>query len=97
MLIAILAIILINFTKFHIKLVLKNNTTLEHLDSKRAKTLIVTEYSLGRYNNWISVFGKNRLLWFIPISLTPMVSDGIIWMKGDKEFNAQTLTTESKN
>ena len=92
----VLGFILTSFTKFHVELILKNNTTLEHLDAKRNKAGIVREYDLGRYNNWVSVFGKRKVFWFLPISTVPMVSDGIIWMKNDREFNAQTFTMESR-
>ena len=93
----VLGLVLGSFTKFHLELILRNNTTLEHLDAKRAKNPITNEFNLGRYNNWVSVFGKKKIFWFLPISSVPMVSDGIIWMKNDKEFNAQTFTMESKN
>ncbi len=92
----ILGFVLGSFTKFHIELILKNNTTLENLESKRNKAPITKEYDLGKYNNWISVFGKKTIFWFLPIPVVPMVSDGIIWMKKDKEFNAQTFTMESR-
>lgn len=92
----VLGLILGSFTKFHIELILKNNTTLENLDAKRSNAPMTREYDLGRYNNWVSVFGKKKILWFLPIPSVPMVSDGIIWMKNTKEFNAQTFTMESK-
>lgn len=92
----VLGFVLGSFTKFHLSLILSNNTTLENLDAKRTKTPITREYDLGRYNNWISVFGKKKILWFLPISSVPMVSDGIIWMKNDKGFNSIVMTTENK-
>ena len=93
----IILFILGSFTKFHLKLILQNNTTLEHLDAQRSKAPITREYDLGRYNNWVSVFGKKKALWFLPVPSVPMISDGIIWMKKDKEFNAQTFTMESRS
>jgi hypothetical protein len=61
----ILFFIIANFTKFHVELILKNNTTLEHLDSIRAKKEIIKEYDMGKYYNWISVFGKKKVFWFL--------------------------------
>lgn len=92
----VLGFVLGSFTKFHISLILSNNTTLEHLDAKRSRTPRTREYDLGRYNNWISVFGKKKILWFLPVSGVPMVSDGIIWMKNDKNFKSAVLSTENR-
>ena len=93
----VVGVVLGTFTKFHLKLILQNNTTLEHLDAKRNQAPITKEYDLGKYNNWVSVFGKKKIFWFLPVPSVPMVSDGIIWMKNDKQVNAQTFTLESKS
>ena len=93
----ILIFIIGNFTRFHVALILKNNTTLEHLDSIRTKKPVTREYDLGTFNNWVSVFGKNKFFWFLPVTTVEMVSDGIIWMKSNKQYNQQTVTLENKN
>ena len=90
----VLGFVLGSFTRFHMMLILNNNTTLEHLEAKRSKAPITREYDLGRYNNWISVFGKRKIFWFLPISSVPMISDGIIWMKNEEGFGSAVLSTD---
>lgn len=44
--VVILFVIIVNFTVFHIKLVLDNNSTLEKLEAERSKIPITREVSL---------------------------------------------------
>jgi len=54
------AITLLLFGGFHASLVLKNCTTLEFGQANR--------FSEGSaYKNWVTVFGPNPLLWFLPV------------------------------
>lgn len=74
------------FLKFHIELILRNYTTLETLELKRqAKDAekVESEYDIGKYYNWIQVFGKNAWSWWLPIFLGSEgpSGDGVIWPK----------------
>lgn len=54
---------------YHIYLVLKNKTTLEAYSQPRFKNSEQDKYrfSLGASRNLASVFGDNKLLWFVPV------------------------------
>ncbi|KAJ3431220.1 s-acyltransferase [Anaeramoeba flamelloides] len=54
----------------HINLIFQNMTTIEHYEYNEAPEL-VNVYDLGKKQNWIQIFGNNKLLWFIPIYTTP--------------------------
>lgn len=50
--------------------------------------MVLSKYDMGRYYNWLQVYGNNVLLWFIPITtqsgndrLTPgnPLGDGILF------------------
>lgn len=70
-------LILTNFTKFHINLVLNNSTTIESFD----KSSNSVSYNAGTSKNWRQVFGKNPYLWFTPIygATGKPDGDGVIW------------------
>lgn len=50
--------------------VLNNQTIIERSDKERfsSKEVTTNYYDLGYYKNFTAVFGKNPLLWFLPIS-----------------------------
>lgn len=54
---------------YHIYLVLKNMTTLEAYQTPRFKNVEQEQYrfNLGACRNFRSVFGDNKLLWFLPV------------------------------
>jgi palmitoyltransferase len=73
--VAIILILLLGpFTITHLKLVLRNSTTLEHLEKHSAKN---NPYNLGWYKNICQVFGSNPLLWLIPIRTSQ--GDGVVF------------------
>ena len=75
----VFSIIITMFLKFHIELVLKNSTTIESLDKEHAEEN--AKFNVDKGTNWEQVFGKNKILWFIPIfseSSRP-VGDGLSW------------------
>lgn len=80
----IIFVAILNFLRFHISLILDNYTTLEILDLKRkgkGDNPPPSNYDMGKYYNWMQVFGRNWLTWFIPIfrhSEGPS-GDGVIW------------------
>ncbi len=73
------------------ELILRNYTTLETLELKRQNRdveVTVSEYSIGRYYNWIQVFGKNSLTWWLPIfpGAQGPSGDGVIWPKAQSSL-----------
>ena len=76
-------VIIGKFFKFHIELVITNSTTIESLDKEHKKENQM--YDIGVYENWIQVFGENKLLWFLPFedeSGKPC-GEGLSWKKKD--------------
>ena len=76
----------------HIRFALGNLTTIESLEKKfswvsvRTSTNFVynteqgsSPYNVGVYNNWVDVFGKNPLLWPLPVNTLP--HDGCMFSK----------------
>lgn len=60
----VFSFIITKFYMYHIDLVLDNLTTIESLDAenKTKKRFFIT-----RYENWVQVFGENKLLWLVPM------------------------------
>ncbi|KAL4479503.1 hypothetical protein ABPG72_011825 [Tetrahymena utriculariae] len=93
-------IVIGNFTKVHIDLILVNSTTLENLDRKRQskndpnQTPQINIYDMGEYYNWIQVFGSDYWLWPFPIFLKNYgpAGDGILWPSRYEHY-----ISESKN
>lgn len=75
----ILSGVLIIFVKFHINLVFTNSTTIESLDKEHANENI--KFKLSYKENWLQVFGTNKLLWFFPIIAEGgrPEGDGLTW------------------
>lgn len=63
----VMGFILVQFFKFHIKLILENKTTIETLDHKGAE--FHSRFDKGKWENWIEVMGVNKYLWFIPLKV----------------------------
>ena len=61
----IMAYILSQFLKFHIKLILENKTTIETLDNKGKE--FHSKYDKGKLENWYEVMGITKWLWFFPL------------------------------
>ena len=61
----IMEVILIQFLKFHIKLMLENKTTIETLDHKGKEFL--SKYDKGKCENYYEVMGTSKCLWFFPL------------------------------
>jgi hypothetical protein len=79
------------FTKFHLHLVLINSTTIESLD----KTTQFSKFSLGVYQNWVQVFGRNPLMWPLPFfGMTGKpVGDGVAWIASSNEEHVDHMPT----
>jgi len=53
------------FLMFHTMLVLKGKSTIEQCDKKKK----IPNYDRGIRKNFLTVFGKNPLLWFLPVKV----------------------------
>jgi palmitoyltransferase len=75
----ILLTIMSFFFSFHVKLVISNMTTIEHMEKKRNNE--VTNYDMGLYYNFVQIFGKNPYLWMIPVFMRSgkPIGDGVVW------------------
>jgi len=73
------SIIVFNFTKFHIYLIIENKTTIETIDVKTEK--YQSPYDLGKFNNFIQTFGRNKVLWVLPFKIITghPLGNGIEW------------------
>ncbi|MCQ2816864.1 MAG: hypothetical protein MJ252_06330 [archaeon] len=67
------------FFKFHLKLVFTNSTTIESLEKEHQNENL--KFRLSLYENFIQVFGENKLLWFIPYVSEKgrPCGDGLTW------------------
>ena len=76
-LILLLALILTNFTRFHLQLVLNNSTTIENFD----QSLNTVSYNMGGIKDWNQVFGRNPWLWGVPVygETGKPIGDGVTW------------------
>eukprot|EP01017_Pseudomicrothorax_dubius_P049622 TRINITY_DN924_c0_g1_i1.p1 TRINITY_DN924_c0_g1~~TRINITY_DN924_c0_g1_i1.p1 ORF type:complete len:399 (-),score=48.06 TRINITY_DN924_c0_g1_i1:77-1273(-) len=57
-----LTVIVTGFCGFHFWLVLRNKSTIEYCEKKDAR------YHVGKFRNFLMVFGENPLLWFFPFN-----------------------------
>ncbi|EKX40894.1 hypothetical protein GUITHDRAFT_142504 [Guillardia theta CCMP2712] len=76
-------VVLTGFTGFHYMLLLKNMSTIEHVEKRDpTKKDQVNPFDLGREKNWRQVFGDDVWTWFLPIappSSSKSVGDGVHW------------------
>merc|ERR1740121_1648378 len=75
---AMCIVTLTNFTKFHVRLVLENYTTIENLEREEGTK---SKFDIGRRRNWEQVFGSNTWLWWLPqhTQASRPVGDGVRW------------------
>merc|ERR1711966_480378 len=77
-LMAAVSVVLTGFTGFHYMLLLKNMSTIEHVEKRDpTKKDQVNPFDLGRERNWYQVFGSNPWIWFIPVGQA--AGDGVHW------------------
>ena len=62
--VGILSGVIFVFFKFHVRLVINNSTTIESLEKENKNDN--AKFNLSPYDNWIQVFGANKLLWLFP-------------------------------
>ena len=79
--ISLIVVLITNFLRFHLTLILENKTTIESIEKK--SEAFESPFDIGRKRNWEQVFGVNKLLWPLPLvcsSGKPTV-DGVYWPK----------------
>merc|ERR1711871_204415 len=65
----IITMVMLGFTGFHYSLVIRNVSTIEHVEKRdRSKGDADNPYDQGARANFEQVFGKNPLLWFLPVA-----------------------------
>ena len=91
----IFSIIITNFFKFHIGLVLKNSTTIESLDQEHQKDF--QKFNLSPRENWEQVFGCDSLLSFIPFPTKRgrPDGDGLSWRTNENTLDSNIKVEES--
>ena len=93
----IMSVILSQFFKFHITLILENKTTIETLDHKGKEFL--SKYDKGKLNNWYEVMGITTWLWFFPLKIyqgKPKVN-GIEWGENEEEIMPSSYRGDVNN
>ena len=91
----IFSIIITNFFKFHVGLVLKNSTTIESLDQEHQKDF--QKFNLSPRENWEQVFGCDSLFWFIPFPTKRgrPDGDGLSWRTLESTLDSNVKVEES--
>ena len=97
--------IISSFYFFHLNLVLTNTTTLEHLEFEKekdperkpnlGKVRAADQYDVGKFYNWLQVYGSSYVLWFFPLTLLAgnPIGDGIVFAV--KEQQPQQLAVQA--
>ena len=93
----IMTVILSQFFKFHITLILENKTTIETLDHKGQD--FHSKYDKGKWKNWIEVMGITKWLWFFPLKMYQgkPKGNGIDWGESEEELLRSSLRGEENN
>ena len=91
----IFSIIITNFFKFHVGLVLKNSTTIESLDQEHQKDF--QKFNLSPRENWEQVFGCDSLFWFIPFPTKRgrPDGDGLSWRTNESTLDSNIKADEN--
>ena len=85
-----------NFMKFHFKLIKSNLTTIETLDNELMEN---HKYDIGFLNNFMQIFGENKLFWFLPINFPSgyPIGDGLSWVTKDDFIPMTNVNEGNKN
>ena len=92
-----MGVILCQFFKFHITLILENKTTIETLDHKGKD--FISKYDKGKWNNWYEVMGITKWLWFFPIKMYQgkPKGNGIDWGEREEDLLQSSLRADANN
>ena len=90
-------VILIQFFKFHVKLILENKTTIETLDHKGKE--FKSKFDKGKWDNYYEVMGMSKVLWFFPLKryYGKPKGNGIEWGELIEEENEMKEGSNSNN
>ena len=83
------------FVIYHIKLVIKNSSTIENLDSENKDKY--AKFCLSKKENIEQVFGKNKLYWLLPIVAEEgrPEGDGLLWKVNDNNENNNNINSNN--
>jgi hypothetical protein len=67
---------------YNVPLVFENQSLIEKCDKEKFPPTVYgeNEYNMGKYKNFISVFGHNPILWFLPLNANSE-GDGLVFAK----------------
>ena len=93
----VMGVILSQFFRFHIKLILENKTTIETLDHKGKE--FQSKYDKGKWYNWIEVMGITKWLWFLPLKKYQgkPKGNGIDWGENEEDMIPSSYRGEANN
>ena len=93
----VMSVILSQFFKFHITLILENKTTIETLDHKGKE--FHSKYDKGKWNNWYEVMGITKWLWFFPLKMYQgkPKGNGIDWGENEEELLPSSFRGDANN
>ena len=93
----VMSVILSQFFKFHITLILENKTTIETLDHKGKE--FHSKYDKGKWNNWYEVMGITKWLWFFPLKMYQgkPKGNGIDWGENEEELLPSSFRNNNLN
>ena len=85
------------FVIYHIKLVIKNSSTIENLDSENKDKY--AKFCLSTMENIEQVFGKNKLYWLLPIVAEQgrPEGDGLLWKVNENVDNNNNINNNNNN
>ena len=92
-----MSVILSQFFKFHIMLILENKTTIETLDHKGKE--FKSKFDKGKWNNWYEVMGITIWLWFFPLKMYQgkPKGNGIDWGENEEELLPSSFRNNNLN
>jgi palmitoyltransferase len=93
----LMEVILFQFFKFHIKLILENKTTIETLEHKGKE--FNSKFDRGKWENWIEVMGINKYLWFFPLKYYygKPKGNGIDWGDNEEDLIPSSYRADANN
>ena len=92
-LLGITCLILTKFTIFHVRLIMKNSTTIESLENSYN-----FRYSISGQRNFLQVFGNTWYLWPLPFygKKGMPYGDGILWPMANSQQSDSDVNVESE-
>jgi len=94
--VVVISFLIFFFFKFHLSLVFHNTTTIEALDPA---VWVENKFKLSRMENWLQVFGENKILWFFPLLSESGIpkGDGLTWKTNEPDKNEFSNNNNTNN